>query len=216
MLTDPYIPSRPDTFIVLYGISSEVLNSSSLPIIANSSQTYSTQLNTLQLGKVYYYKITSKNMFATREIKKMSFVTNEESKFISIVYRKYTFTHSILLVSSAVTNLIVDSMGNNATLVISWELPATPNGNITSYSVSIINLKDGSAVRQENTITTTITQTNLGNITFSSKRILSFHYRTWSSLQCEYCSSEQGRSRRVQCVYLLHKRIRYNIYYVNA
>ena len=50
--------------------------------------------------------------------------------------------------SSAVTSLLADST-DDTTLVISWEPPATPNGNITSYSVSIINLKDGSAVRRE-------------------------------------------------------------------
>ena len=64
-------------------------------------------------------------------------------------------------VSSAVTNLLVEST-DDTTLVISWEPPATPNGNILSYSVSIVNLKDDSAVRQENTISTSITQTGLG------------------------------------------------------
>ena len=65
--------------------------------------------------------------------------------------------------SSEVTELQAEST-DDATLVISWEPPATPNGNITSYSVSIINLKDGSAVRQESTISTTTTQTGLGTI----------------------------------------------------
>ena len=63
--------------------------------------------------------------------------------------------------SSAITNLQAEST-DDTTLVISWEPPATPNGNILSYSVSIINLKDGSAVRQENTISTTITLTDFG------------------------------------------------------
>ena len=69
----------------------------------------------------------------------------------------------LFLVSSALTNLLAEST-DDITLVISWEPPATPNGNIT-YSVSIINLKDGSAVRQENTISTTIALTNLGTCT---------------------------------------------------
>ena len=53
---------------------------------------------------------------------------------------------------------------NNTTLVISWEPPAIPNGNITNYSVSIINLKDGSAVRQDNVPVEidNLTETNLG------------------------------------------------------
>ena len=69
-----------------------------------------------------------------------------------------------IAVSSEVINLQTVST-NDDTLVISWEPPATPNGNILSYSVSIINLKDGTTVRQENTISTTITQTNLGKKT---------------------------------------------------
>ena len=64
-------------------------------------------------------------------------------------------------VPSAVTNLLVE-FTDDTTLVISWGPPATPNGNILSYSVSIINLKDGNAVRQENTISTTVTLTGLG------------------------------------------------------
>ena len=50
--------------------------------------------------------------------------------------------------SSTVTNLLAEST-DDTFLAISWEPPATPNGNITSYSVRIINLKDGSAVKQE-------------------------------------------------------------------
>ena len=34
---------------------------------------------------------------------------------------------------------------------------------------------------------------------------------SWSRLQCEYCSSEQGRSRRVQCVHSFYTRTRYEI-----
>ena len=63
--------------------------------------------------------------------------------------------------SSAVTNLLVEFTDD--TLVISWEPPATPNGNITSYSVSIINLKDGSAVRQE-FISVELTNVMAGNL----------------------------------------------------
>ena len=65
--------------------------------------------------------------------------------------------------ASQVMNLQVKS-ANNTTLVISWEPPATPNGNILSYSVSIVNLKDGSAVRQGNVLLdiNNLTETNLG------------------------------------------------------
>ena len=52
--------------------------------------------------------------------------------------------------SSEVTNFVVQAQStNDTTLVISWEPPVSPNGNITSYSINIFNLKDGSAVRQE-------------------------------------------------------------------
>ena len=87
---------------------------------------------------------------------------------VSIMYNYlpiYTLTIIILsfIEASEVMNLQVES-ANNTTLVISWEPPATPNGNILSYSVSIINLKDGSAVRQENVSVETdnLTETNLG------------------------------------------------------
>ena len=106
--------------------------------------------------------------------------------------------------SSEVTNLQAEST-DDTTLIISWEPPATPNGNILSYSVSVTNFKDGSVVRKENTTSSTITQIGLGIIHFFVNNSSSYplYYRTWSSLQCEYCSSEWGRSRRVQYVYLL-------------
>ena len=66
MLTDPYIPSRPETFTVLYGTSSAQLNFNTPEITANpTSQTYSTQLNSLQPGTQYYYRIDGSNQFAT-------------------------------------------------------------------------------------------------------------------------------------------------------
>ena len=84
MLTDPYIPSRPETLTVLYGISSDDLNSNSLQLIANSMiQTYSTPLTSLQIGTLYYYKVRSRNEFATRDTEVLSFTTNDESEFIS-------------------------------------------------------------------------------------------------------------------------------------
>ena len=86
MLTDPYIPSRPETFSVLYGISSEDLNSNSMQTMANSmNQTYSTPLTSLQIGTLYYYKIRSRNEFDMRETEVLSFTTNDESEFISVI-----------------------------------------------------------------------------------------------------------------------------------
>ena len=86
MLTDPYIPSRPETFTVLYGISSEDLSSNSPQMIANSMiQTYSTPLTSLQIATLYYYKIRSRNGFATRDTEVLSFITNDECEFISVI-----------------------------------------------------------------------------------------------------------------------------------
>jgi hypothetical protein len=67
----------------------------------------------------------------------------------------------ILSESSEVVNLQSEST-NDTTLVISWEPPASPNGYILNYSVIIINLADGSTVRQGNTANTNITLGKLG------------------------------------------------------
>ena len=97
MLMDPFIPSRPETFTVLYGTSSEDLSSNSPQMIANSMiQTYSTPLTSLQTATLYYYKVRSRNEFATRDTDVLSFTTNDESEFISVIsYNMCTFTHSI-------------------------------------------------------------------------------------------------------------------------
>ena len=67
MLTDPYVPSRPETYTVLYGTSLEQLNFNTPDILTSNpnSQTYSTQLNSLQPGTVYYYRIDGRNRFAS-------------------------------------------------------------------------------------------------------------------------------------------------------
>ena len=65
------------------------------------------------------------------------------------------------LESSAVTDLQINSM-NGTDLIISWEPPASPNGVILSYSLSITDLRDGSRVRQENITDSTITERELG------------------------------------------------------
>ena len=50
----------------------------------------------------------------------------------------------------------------DTTLVITWGPPDNPTGNF-NYTVSIINLRDGNTVRDEETISTSITQSDLGN-----------------------------------------------------
>jgi hypothetical protein len=64
-------------------------------------------------------------------------------------------------VSGAVSNLQT-SNPDDSTLVFTWGPPANPNGVILYYFISIINLRDSSVVRQENTANTSITQTSLG------------------------------------------------------
>jgi hypothetical protein len=69
--------------------------------------------------------------------------------------------HPFYLESDAVTALKVTST-NDTLLLISWGPPVNPNGDILSYSVNIIDLGDGTTVRQGNTVSTSFTQMNLG------------------------------------------------------
>jgi hypothetical protein len=81
MLADPYDSSRPETFNVSYGVTSGQLSMSTRGIIANrASQTYSTQLTSLQPGTVYYYRVWSMNKFETVATDEMSFTTKDESE----------------------------------------------------------------------------------------------------------------------------------------
>ena len=77
MLTDPFNPSPPGTIIVHYGITSGQLIMSTLGVTPNStSLTYSTQLNSLQPGTVYFYRIESRNTFGTVSTRVESFLTD--------------------------------------------------------------------------------------------------------------------------------------------
>ena len=86
MLTDPYIPSLPETFTVLYGNSSGQLNFNTPEITANSnSQTYSTQLSSLQPGTVYFYRIQAINRFGSNSTGVMSFTTSDRSEYSLLI-----------------------------------------------------------------------------------------------------------------------------------
>ena len=74
----------------------------------------------------------------------------------------YTYTVPFLE-SSEVANLEAQST-NDTTVDISWESPTDPNGRILNYSVTIINLSDGSTVREEYISGTSFTETDLGKI----------------------------------------------------
>jgi hypothetical protein len=54
------------------------------------------------------------------------------------------------------------SSPNYTTLVISWERPTNPNGDIIGYFIGIIDLGDGSTVRWEGTVSSSIVELNLG------------------------------------------------------
>ena len=77
MLTDPFNPSPPGTVIVHYGITSGQLVMNTPGVTPNStSQTYSTQLNSLQPGTVYFYRIESRNTYGTVSTGVESFLTD--------------------------------------------------------------------------------------------------------------------------------------------
>ena len=75
----------------------------------------------------------------------------------------YNHVHNFMCFtgSSGVTGLERRTV-NDTTLIFSWEPPANPNGRILSYSLSIINLSDGSILRQENTVSISVVQADLG------------------------------------------------------
>ena len=86
MLTDPYNFSRPETFIVSYGVSSGQLNMSTPGVTANpTSQTYSTQLTSLQPGTEYFYQVKSFNEFDTVIIHER-FITADDSEFTQATF----------------------------------------------------------------------------------------------------------------------------------
>ena len=84
ILTDPFDVTRPEEFVVMYGLISGQLNSSSSVITAtSSSQIYSITLTSLQIGTQYFYSVASTNQFATRMTEEMTFFTNDTRKSIS-------------------------------------------------------------------------------------------------------------------------------------
>jgi hypothetical protein len=94
MLSDPYNPSRPETFIMSYGVTPGQLNMSTPGVTANpTSQTYSTQLSSLQPGTVYFYKITITNRFFSRYLS-ASFTTEDESKLLCPILLTATDKHA--------------------------------------------------------------------------------------------------------------------------
>ena len=69
---------------------------------------------------------------------------------------------NIIAVASIVTDIQVNSP-NETTLVISWEPPANPNGNVNGYAVSIVNMGENSIVTQGTVSMQRFSETGLGN-----------------------------------------------------
>ena len=82
-LTDPFDVTRPEGFVVIYGLIAGQLNSNSSVITAtSSSQTYSIPLTSLKIGTQYFYRVIATNKFATRMTAEMMFLTEDTSKSI--------------------------------------------------------------------------------------------------------------------------------------
>ena len=101
-LTEPFDVTRPEEFVVMYGIISGQLNSNSLVITATSSSlTYSIILTSLQIGTQYFYRVIATNQFATRRTDEMMFLTEDRSKSMCSIINKYkamrTIGHFMLL-----------------------------------------------------------------------------------------------------------------------
>ena len=85
MLNEPFNATRPETFVVLYGTTQNRLTrtSTSMVIATATSQTYSIQLNSLDIGTQYYFQVQSRNGFGSVVSNVMDFTTNDASKFNS-------------------------------------------------------------------------------------------------------------------------------------
>ena len=152
-LTDPFDATRPEGFVVMYGLISGQLNSNSSVITAtSSSQTYSITLTSLQIGTQYFYRVVTTNQFATQITDEMSLLTNDTRKLI-VMYGFYSQLSVIFLLGPGPVSALEVNSVNDTTLLISWGEPVSPNGNILSYSITITDLRDDSAVRSEDKAT---------------------------------------------------------------
>ena len=79
MLTEPFNAAIPETFVVLYGKTQNGLTrtSTSMVIATSTSQTYSIQLNSLDIGTQYYFQVQSRNRFGSVGSIVMDFITDD-------------------------------------------------------------------------------------------------------------------------------------------
>ena len=82
MLTQPFNATRPETFVVLYGTTQNGLTrtSTSMVIATTTNQTYSIQLNSLDIGTQYYFQVQSRNRFGSVVSNVMDFITDDTSE----------------------------------------------------------------------------------------------------------------------------------------
>ena len=82
MLTEPFNAIGPETFVVLYGTTQDRLTrtSTSMVIATTTSQTYSIQLNSLDIGTQYYFQVQSRNRFGSVVSNVMDFTTDDTSE----------------------------------------------------------------------------------------------------------------------------------------
>ena len=98
----PYNAERPEEFVVMYGLSSGALTNSTSVIPANSGrQTYSTTLTSLQPGTLYYYRIITRNEFATYYTDVMTFITSDASEYLLKLYTLLCHQPGVALIAYA-------------------------------------------------------------------------------------------------------------------
>ena len=86
MLTQPFNATRPETFVVLYGTTQNRLTRTStfLVIATATRQTYSIQLNLLDIGTQYYFQVQSRNRFGSVVSNVMDFTTDDISELSNV------------------------------------------------------------------------------------------------------------------------------------
>ena len=88
MLTEPFNATLPETFVVLYGTRQDRLTrtSTSMVIATATSQTYSIQLNSLDIGTQYYFQVQSRNRFRSIVSNVMDFTTDDTSELSNVLF----------------------------------------------------------------------------------------------------------------------------------
>ena len=86
MLTEPFNATRPETFAVLYGTTQNELTrtSTSMVIATATSQTYSIQLNSLDVGTRYYFQVQSRNRLGSVFSNVIDFTTDDTSELSNV------------------------------------------------------------------------------------------------------------------------------------